>query len=76
MLSLHDFECDRILFSLNKEIYRYCEKIIFGVKIVGFEIPIFLRIFWSGVVGAIDTFVAEHVELTEIGLRLPVLPMK
>ena len=25
------------------------------------EIPVFLGFFWSGVVGAIDTFVAEHV---------------
>ena len=56
----------------------------FWVKIVFFfflgffflEIPVFLRIFWSGVVGAIDTFVAEHVELIEIGLGLPVLSMK
>ena len=54
----------------------------FGVKIVFFffvfflEIPVFLRIFRSGVVGAIGTFIAEHVELIEIGLRLPVLSMK
>ena len=36
----------------------------FGVKIVILEIPVFLRILWSGVVGAIDTFVAEHVANT------------
>ena len=77
--------CDRVLFSLNKEFFRYCKKQLhFGVKIVFFflcvcfffffsffflffffffflEMPIFLRIFWPGVVGAIDTFVAEHV---------------
>ena len=29
-LSLHDFVYDRVLFSLNKEIFRYCEKIILG----------------------------------------------
>ena len=77
--------CDSVLFSSNKEFFRYFEKkkkkkknkLHFGVKIVFlFEILVFLRIFWSGVVGAIDTFVAEHVELIEIGLRLPVLSMK
>ena len=49
---------------IKKKFFRYCEKKLhFGVKIVLFflEIPVFLRIFWSGVVGAIDTFVAEHV---------------
>ena len=57
--------CDRVLFSLNKDFYRYCEKKLhFGVKIVILEIPVFLRILWSGVVGAIDTFVAEHVANT------------
>ena len=25
-LSLHDFFCDRVLFSLNKQIFQYCEK--------------------------------------------------
>ena len=37
------------------------KKLRFGVKIVILEIPAFLRILWSGIVGAIDTFVAEHV---------------
>ena len=61
--------CDRVLFSVNKKIIRYCEKPSFWGKIFFFffffffflEIPVFLRIFWSGVVDAIDTFVAEHV---------------
>ena len=51
-LSLHDFVCDRVLFSFNKE---FVKKIHFGVKNVLFvfffffvEIPVFLRIFWSG----------------------------
>ena len=61
-LILHDFVCDRVLFSLNKEFFRYCEKKLhFGVKIVISEIPVFLRILWSGVLGAFDTVVAEHV---------------
>ena len=85
-LSLHDFVCDRVLFSLNKEFIRYCEKkkqLHFGVRNLFFffffffscffffcffflgggggEFPVFLRIFWSGVVGAIDTFVPEYV---------------
>ena len=64
----------RVVFSLNKEFFRYFEKTSFWGKnrffvclFWGFfcfcflEIPIFLRIFWSGVVGATDTFVAEHV---------------
>ena len=37
------------------------KKVHFGVKNRFLEIPVFLRIVWSGVVGAIDTFVAEHV---------------
>ena len=57
--------CDRVLFSLNKEFFRYCEKPSFWGKNRFFflEIPVLLRIlfFWSGIVGAIDTFVAEHV---------------
>ena len=60
-LSLHDFVCDRVLFSLNKEFFRYLKKLHFGVKNHFFEIPIFLRLIWSGVVGVIGTFVAEHV---------------
>ena len=60
-LSLHDFVCDRLLFSLSKDFFRYCEKLHFGVKNCFLESPVFLRIFWSGIVGAIDTFVAEHV---------------
>ena len=70
MLSIHDFVCDRVLFLLNKEFFRYCEKTSFWGKIVFFffvfflEIPVFLRIFWSGIVGAIDTFVPEHVANT------------
>ena len=64
--------CDRVLFSLNKEFSRYFDKkktLHFRVKIVCLlffffclfflEFSVFLRIFWSGVVGAID--VAEHV---------------
>ena len=66
--------CDRVLFTLNKEFFRYCEKPSFWGKNHFFFffwggggggggelVPVFLRIFWSGVVGAIDTFVAEHV---------------
>ena len=63
-LSVHDFVCDKVLFSLNKEFFRYCEKLHFGVKIVILEIPVFRRILWSGVFGAIDTFVAEYVANT------------
>ena len=38
------------------------KKLHFGVKKYVLEIPVFfLRIFWSGVVGVIDTFVAEYV---------------
>ena len=62
---MHDFVCDKVLFSLNKE---FCEKPSFWGKNRFFlfcfffsEIPVFLRIFWSGVVGASDNFVAEHV---------------
>ena len=71
---MHDFVCDRVLFTLNKELFRYCEKPSFLGKnrlfffffffffcLFVLEIPVFLRIFGSGVVGAIDTFVAEHV---------------
>ena len=46
----------RVLFSLNKEISGIVQKTSFWDKI-----SVFLMIFWSGVVGAIDTFVAEHV---------------
>ena len=53
--------CDRVLFTLNKEFFCYCEKPSFLVKLVSLEISVFIRIFRSGVVGAIDTFVAEHV---------------
>ena len=38
------------------------KKLHFGVKnLFFFEIPVFLRILWSGVVDATDTSVAEHV---------------
>ena len=37
------------------------KKLHFGVKNRFLEIPVFLGIIWSGVVGAIDTFIAEHV---------------
>ena len=37
------------------------KKLRFGVKNRFLEIPVFLRILWSGVVGAIHTFVTEHV---------------
>ena len=60
-LSLHDFVCDRVLFSLNKDFFRYCEQTSIWGKNHILEIPVFLKIFKSGVVGAIDTFVAEHV---------------
>ena len=60
-LSLHDFVCDRVLFSLNKEFFRYCEKTSFWGKNRYFGIPVYRRILWSGVIGANDTFVAEHV---------------
>ena len=58
--------CDRVLFSLNKEFFLYCDKSLFWGKnrfffFFFFFYEILLRIFWSGVVGAIDTFVAEHV---------------
>ena len=63
-LSLHDFVCDRVLFSLNKEFSGIVKKLHSGVKnrlFFFWKFPFFLRIFWSDVVGAIDTFVAEHV---------------
>ena len=66
------FLCDRVLFSLNKEFFRYVKKLHipkklhFWVKIVILEIPIFRRILWSGIVGAIDTFVAKHVDYVEL----------
>ena len=61
-LSLHDFVCDRVLFSLNKEFFQYYEKTSFwGKKSFFGNSRFFLRIIWSGVVGAIDTYVAEHV---------------
>ena len=70
--------CDRVLFSLNKEFFRYCEKtsfwgknrfffffffFFFFVLFFFFVVVVFLEIsvFWSGVVGAIDTFVPEYV---------------
>ena len=52
------------------------KKLHLGCKKSFLEIPVFLRIYWSGVVGAIDTFVAEHVALIEIGPKLTVLSMK
>ena len=65
-LSLHDFVCDRVLFSLNKEFFRYWENTSFWGKTPFFFFlnSHFLRIFWAGVVGAIDTFVAEHIMKT------------
>ena len=48
-------------FHKTKKNSGILKRLHFGVKIVFLEIPVFLRIFWSGVVGAIDTFVAEHV---------------
>ena len=60
-LSLHDFMCDRVLFSLDKNFPVLWKNFILGKKIVISEIPVFLRILWSGIVGAIDTFIAEHV---------------
>ena len=59
-LSFHDFVFDRVLFHL-KEFFRCCEKTSFWGKKSILKIPVYLRIFWSGVVGAIDTFVAEHI---------------
>ena len=54
--------CNRVLFSLNKDFFQYCEQTSFGgKKSFFFEIPDFLRIFRSGVVGATDPLVAEHV---------------
>ena len=55
--------CDRVLFSLNKEFSGILKKTSFWGKNRFFflEIPVFLRMFWSGVIGAIDSFVAEHV---------------
>ena len=68
--------CDRVLFSLNKEFFPVLwKKLHFGVNFLvcvcvcvwgggvggGRNSRFFLRIYWSGVVGAIDTFVAEHV---------------
>ena len=37
------------------------KKLHFGVKNRFLEIPVFLRIIWSGIVSVIDTFVAECV---------------
>ena len=51
-LSLHDFVCDRLLFSLNKEFFRYCEKSSFLGKnrfffflFFFFKFPFFLESF-------------------------------
>ena len=55
--SLHDFVCD----SIVKNFTGIVKKLHFGVKLVILEFPVFLRILWSGVVGAIDTFVVENV---------------
>ena len=45
-LSLHGCVCDRILFSLNKEFFRYCEENSFwGKKIVFWKFPFFLESF-------------------------------
>ena len=60
-LSLHDFVCGRVLFSFNKEFFWYYEKTSFWSKNCYFGNSVFLRILWSGIVGAIDTFVAAHV---------------
>ena len=48
-------------FHSTKKFFGIVKKLHFGVKIIILEIPVSLRILWSGIVGAIDTFVAEHV---------------
>ena len=48
-------------FHLTKNFSGIVKKLHFGVKNRFLEIPVFLGTFWSGVVGAINIFVAEHV---------------
>ena len=48
-------------FHSTKNFSGIVKKFHLGVKIVILEIPVFLRILWSGIVGAIHTFAAEHV---------------
>ena len=61
-LSLHDtFVWQSIVFIKQRHFSVLWEKLHFGVKKSFLEISFFLGIFWSGVVGATDTFVAEHV---------------
>ena len=50
-----------IVFIKQRNFSGIVKKLHFGVKIICLEIPVFLRIFWSRVVGATGTFVAEHV---------------
>ena len=60
-LSLHFCVCDRVLFSINKQFFQYCEKTSFwGKKIIFGKFLFFLDLLvW--LVGATDTFVAEYV---------------
>ena len=65
--------CVTVLFCLNKDFFGVKNRFFFFLFCFVFcggggwwgggggGIPVFLRIFWSGVVGVIDTFVAEHV---------------
>ena len=79
-LSLHDFVCDRVLFSLNKEFFQYYETTSFWGKKSFFGNS---RFSWNLLVWRCwcswhfcSWTCCEHVELIETGLRLPVLPMK
>ena len=66
---MHDFVGTEYCFHLTKKNSGIVEKVHFGVKNRFFffffffflKIPVCLSIFWSSIVGAINTFVAEHV---------------
>ena len=45
-------------FHEKKNFSGILKKLHFGVKNCFLKIPVFLRICWSGVVGAINTFIA------------------
>ena len=62
--------CDRALFSLNKEFFRYFEKkkksffffcFFFFCFVFFWKFPFFLESFGLALLVPFDTFVAEHV---------------
>ena len=58
-MSLHDFVCDRVLFTLNQEFFRFCEKPSFLGKNCFFGNSL-LESFGLELLVPY-TFVAEHV---------------